>query len=92
MQKPQRCGKCFGTTTVLCEACGARGRVGGVFNGEEPRRCAACDSAGRVQCPRCRGAGMRNSWLWRTDMKLHRTSANDTHGQHGQESRTDGLL
>ena len=80
VQKPQRCVECFGTTTVLCGVCRARGRVGGVFDGEQPRRCTVCEGTGRIQCPRCRGAGMRNSWLWRTDMTLHRTSVEDRHG------------
>ena len=79
MQKPQRCADCFGTTTILCKACGARGRVGGVFSGEQPQRCATCDGLGRVQCPRCRGAGMKNSWLWRTDMTMYRTGPQSSH-------------
>lgn len=50
---------------------------GGILEGNPLRRCKACAGAGRVTCSKCRGAGMANSWLWRTSLEVPKPVVSD---------------
>lgn len=43
-------------------------QIGGLFTEQPLQYCGTCNGTGRITCSRCKGAGMANSWLWRTDM------------------------
>jgi hypothetical protein len=58
-------------------------QIGGLFTGQPLQCCGTCEGLGRITCSRCKGAGMANSWLWRTDMS--RPS-----GKHSDDVDADG--
>ena len=63
--KPQRCMVCFGCGYVVCDACKARGKTGGLglAGDERGRECAACSGDGIVKCEACNATGIKNNWL-----------------------------
>ncbi|GBF91500.1 hypothetical protein Rsub_04240 [Raphidocelis subcapitata] len=63
--KPRKCRTCWGAGYTLCDACGARGKRGGAFEGGPLVPCPACAGRGRLQCTACNATGLANSWLWK---------------------------
>ncbi len=64
-------------------------QIGGLFTGYPLQCCGSCGGSGRITCSRCKGAGMANSWLWRTDM----SRPSDTPGLKGSfDDRIEEVL
>ena len=61
---PWRCPACYTAGRLPCDACGARGKTGGVLSGDPLRPCEKCGARGAVECARCGGTGCVNTWLW----------------------------